>query len=101
MLLALKIKIAAAAMAAGLAGPAVLVATAPEPGGAAGGSELVTVAAGAARYRLAGEFTRDGRPVAAPLDTYAADAPIRAMRRQVTAGEWRRCVAAGGCPSVK
>jgi formylglycine-generating enzyme required for sulfatase activity len=49
-------------------------------------------------YRLAGEFTRDGKPVTAPLRMAQLDRTLTIMAYQVTAADYRRCVLDGACP---
>jgi formylglycine-generating enzyme required for sulfatase activity len=51
-------------------------------------------------YRLAGEFTRDGKPVNAPLRTARLDRTLTIMAYQVTAADYHRCVLDGGCTSA-
>jgi formylglycine-generating enzyme required for sulfatase activity len=50
-------------------------------------------------YRVAGEFTRDGKPVNAPLRIVGLDQTLTIMAYQVTAADYQRCVLNGGCPS--
>src|SRR5262249_62366457 len=58
--------------------------------------ETVEVAPGAFRHRAAGDYTRDGAPAAAPVTEVRFVHPLRIMRDQVSAGDYQRCVAAGG-----
>jgi formylglycine-generating enzyme required for sulfatase activity len=52
-------------------------------------------------YRLAGEFTRDGKPVNAPLRMTRLDRTLTIMAYQVTAADYQRCVLEGPCsPTV-
>lgn len=51
-------------------------------------------------YRLAGEFTRDRKPVNAPLRMVRLDRALTIMTYQVTAADYQRCVLDGGCPSA-
>ncbi|HYM02328.1 MAG TPA: SUMF1/EgtB/PvdO family nonheme iron enzyme [Stellaceae bacterium] len=51
-------------------------------------------------YRLAGEFTRDGRPASPPARTHPLDRPLVIMARQVTAAEYDQCVAEHACPAI-
>lgn len=51
-------------------------------------------------YPMAGNFTRGGRPAAAPLREIRPARSLAIMRREVTTTEYRRCVADGGCPDV-
>ena len=58
---------------------------------------LVQLQAGSFEYWAAGEFTRDGKPVDAPHATVRIPAPLSIMTHQVTAGEYRRCMADKAC----
>ena len=51
-------------------------------------------------YRLAGEFTRDGRPLIAPLRIAQFDRTLTIMIHQVTAVDYERCVVDRVCGSV-
>ena len=51
-------------------------------------------------YRMAGDFSRAGRPVEGPQSTRRLSEKLRIMKRQVTVGEYRRCIEAGACPKV-
>ncbi len=88
MLLTLKIKLVAglATIAAPLAVTALHV---PHelPG------DVAAVETSRIAYRMAGDFSRDGRPVAAPLSELRFRSPLRIMRHQVTAGDYARCAA--------
>lgn len=57
----------------------------------------VEVASREATYRLAGEFSRDGQPVNAPLISRRYPDGLIAMRTQVTAADYNSCVQEGGC----
>jgi len=59
--------------------------------------DLVELAPGTFRYRVSGEFTRDGKPVSAPIVTIAIRHTLAVMRHQVTAADYERCVAARAC----
>src|SRR4029079_14766122 len=63
-----------------------------------GEPELVTIAPRQFEYREAGEFTRWGRPVDAPVVSRTRKTPLTLMRRQVTATEYEECVRERGCP---
>jgi formylglycine-generating enzyme required for sulfatase activity len=56
----------------------------------------VRLPAGAARYRAAGEFTRDGRPVEAPKSAVRVGA-LLVMRNQVSGADYQACVEDGAC----
>ena len=64
-----------------------------------GEPQLVTVAPRAFAYSEAGEFTRGGRAVDAPVVLRARKTPLTLMQRQVTAAEYEECVRQGGCPA--
>jgi formylglycine-generating enzyme required for sulfatase activity len=98
MLLTSKIPLVMLA-AAGFAGPFAMQTSIPaKPGAAAVGQPvLVELQPGVVRYRVAGDFTRAGKPAEAPLVTAHIERPIGFMRTQVTAGEYQRCVAQGAC----
>lgn len=95
MLIAMKLKVAVALVA--IAGPVAVVAPAPPPDVSATTDNVVEVAPVQFDYRLAGEFTRDGRPVGAPLRRLRLDRSLAIMKRQVTAAEYAVCVSEGGC----
>lgn len=58
---------------------------------------LVRIEAARVDYRLPGEFLVGGTPVSGPLVALEAPGPFEIMQRQVTRGEYERCVAAGAC----
>jgi formylglycine-generating enzyme required for sulfatase activity len=62
--------------------------------------DLVEMPAGVFQYRASGNFTRDGKPAQAPLLTAAITRRLVVMRHQVTADDYRRCVAAGACAAL-
>jgi formylglycine-generating enzyme required for sulfatase activity len=95
MLLAMKIK--AAITAAALASPiALTIAPVAHPVDSA----ITEIAAKPFQYRLAGDFSREGKPAEAPLRNVSLPAGIKIMNRQVTAGEYARCADDGGCPKI-
>jgi len=63
--------------------------------------DLVELRAGTFRHRAAGEFSRDGTPVTAPLVTAAIKRTLAVMRHQVTAADYQRCVEAEACLAVE
>ncbi|MGB3446255.1 MAG: SUMF1/EgtB/PvdO family nonheme iron enzyme [Xanthobacteraceae bacterium] len=85
--------------AATLAGPFAMAAVTPSqdaltmPG-------FANIAVENFQYRVAGDFSRSGVPMAAPLRTMQLDTTLTIMTRQVTAAEYARCVDDGGCPRV-
>jgi formylglycine-generating enzyme required for sulfatase activity len=52
---------------------------------------------GTLQYRLAGEFTRAGKPVEAPMVTARVARRFAIMKTQVTAREYQRCVDERAC----
>lgn len=99
MLLAMKIK--AAITAAALASPVALtIAPIASVGDRSLDSAIAEIAAKPFQYRVAGDFSRDGRPTEAPLREVRLSGPIKIMNRQVTAGEYARCADDGGCPRI-
>lgn len=58
---------------------------------------ITVVAPGTMRYRLPGEFTRDGRQIEAPRIELRFDAPISIMLHQVSAADYQLCVDDGAC----
>lgn len=61
---------------------------------------LIELQPSTAPYRVAGDFTRQGRPAEAPLVNSSIERPIGIMRAQVTAAAYQRCVAEGACKPV-
>lgn len=96
MLLAMKLKVAITAAA--LASPVALSIVPVEQRPAENG--IVGIAARPFDYRLAGDFSRDGKPVEAPLRELRLPGHVKIMQRQVTAGEYARCADDGGCPRI-
>jgi formylglycine-generating enzyme required for sulfatase activity len=96
MLLAMKIKVALTAAA--VASPmALTVAPAPVPRAPAGFTEIT---AASFDYRVAGDFSRDGKPATAPLRNMRLGGNLTIMDRQVTAGEYAACADDGECPRI-
>lgn len=82
--------------ACGLTMMAALQAFAPAPGEA----DLVRIESAEVRYREPGEFLAGGTPMNGPIGTLRLDEPLAIMKRQVTRGEFDRCVAAGACKAL-
>jgi formylglycine-generating enzyme required for sulfatase activity len=102
MLLALKIKLAAAALA-GFATPLAitpLIVDRHLDRALDTRQAMVEVAPGNISYRLSGEFTRDGRQIEAPTITARFDTPLTIMLHQVSAAEYHACVDDGGCRAM-
>ena len=100
MLIAFKIKFALACVA-GLAGPlavAPLLSDAGIQGGTSGTDQVfVEVRAGNVSYRVAGDFTRNGKQAAAPLRQIRFQRSLAIMKHQVSAADYQRCVDDGAC----
>lgn len=96
MLIALKLK--AAALGAAVVAPMLAAALTPAPQTAVDGA--VTLPVSSFSYRLAGDFSRDGRSVAAPVHEIRHDGGLAMMKAQVTAAEYARCMEQGACPKV-
>jgi formylglycine-generating enzyme required for sulfatase activity len=91
-------------MAAGVAAP--LAMTTAIPGGNRDNAAfkdqpaLIELAPGSVRYRVAGDFTRSGKPAEAPLVTIRIAQPITVMKHQVSSTEYQRCVSEGACRAL-
>jgi formylglycine-generating enzyme required for sulfatase activity len=102
MLIAFKLKLALAC-AAGLAGPlavAPLVSDHAARSSAIAEPAMVELASGNISYRVAGDFTRAGRPVEAPLARIGFAKPLAIMRRQVSSADYQACVDDGACRAL-
>ena len=62
--------------------------------------DLVELQPGTFDHRAAGEFSRDGKPTAAPVVTTAIKRTLAVMRHQVTVADYQRCVEAEACQVV-
>ena len=83
--------------------PVAIVALAPGHGSEPTASrvpvpDLVELRPGAFSYRAAGEFTRAGQPVTAPVATAAFKGTLAVTRHQVRATDYQHCVEAEACP---
>jgi formylglycine-generating enzyme required for sulfatase activity len=97
MLIALKLK----ALAVGVTAitPLLFMAfTPPAPQRVPEGAVMLT--SDAFDYRVAGDFSRDGKPAANPLHQVRIPHGLVVMKNQVTAAEYARCMADGACPRV-
>jgi len=61
--------------------------------------DTVRLQPGTFDYRLAGDFTRNGRTVDAPVANIRIDRPLTIMRTQVSAADYDLCVSDGACRS--
>ena len=100
MLVALKVKFVMALAA--LASPLALTAVLPdnagdEPASIAGYADIPPRGF---QYRVAGDFSRDGKPAVAPLLQRKLPSHLRIMNRHVTAAEYARCVGEAACPRL-
>jgi formylglycine-generating enzyme required for sulfatase activity len=95
MLLALKIKVAV--LGAAMAAPLLASAVGPSPRQALDGA--VVVASASFSYRVAGDFSRNGKPASSPLRGIRLRSLV-IMKNQVTATEYARCMADGACPRI-
>ncbi len=98
MLLAMKIKVAVTV--ATLASPVALTMTPARPVDHAAKTDFAEIAAASFQYRIAGDFSRHGRPAVAPLRDERLEGKLKIMTRQVTAGEYAACADDGGCPRI-
>jgi formylglycine-generating enzyme required for sulfatase activity len=96
MLLAMKIKIAITLAA--LASPVALTVAPVSHGTVDAG--FAGIAARPFQYRVAGDFSRDGKPAEAPLREVLISGGVKIMTRQVTSGEYARCADDGACPRI-
>jgi formylglycine-generating enzyme required for sulfatase activity len=103
MLMAFKLKLVLACVA-GLAGPlavAPLLSDAEIRGGAIGTEQrVVEVRAGNVAYRVAGDFTRDGKLAPAPSRRISFEKPLAIMKHQVSSADYQACVDAGSCRAL-
>ena len=88
--------------ATAVAGLLVFVILAPRAGAGAEieAPAMVTLQSHPFHYRLAGDFTRDGKPVNAPARMVRLDGALTIMMHQVTGAEYQRCVLDHGCLAV-
>jgi formylglycine-generating enzyme required for sulfatase activity len=96
MLIVLKLK--ATAIGAAVIAPLLAASLAPPTASTVDGT--VSLPASSFSYRIAGDFSRDGKPVAAPLRNIHPAGDLAIMKSQVTAAAYARCMADGACPRV-
>jgi formylglycine-generating enzyme required for sulfatase activity len=104
MLIAFKFKLALAC-AAGLAGPLAAIPLVSDPGirdsGAVLEQAMVELHAGTMSYRMAGDFTRGGKPAEAPMTTLRMEKPLAITKHQVSAADYQVCVDEGACRTLE
>jgi formylglycine-generating enzyme required for sulfatase activity len=61
---------------------------------------LVELRPGTFAYRASGEFTRDGKPVSAPMVNVRISRSLSIMRDQVSVADYQRCIDAKACRPV-
>src|SRR5262245_13619335 len=104
MLIAFKFKLALACIA-GLAGPLAAIPLASDRDTRGGGGVIVEQAmvelqAGTMPYRMAGDFTRGGKPTEAPMMTLRMERPLAIMTHQVSSSDYQACVVEGACRAL-
>jgi formylglycine-generating enzyme required for sulfatase activity len=96
MLIAIKLKLAI--VAGLLAAPVMMHSLAPAT--VAADTKFAEISPADFSYRMAGDFSRAGRPAEGPHSITRLPENLRIMRRQVTVAEYRRCIDAGACPRI-
>ncbi len=103
MLIAFKFKIALAC-AAGLAAPLTLAPLVSEQAARsvalASEQAMVEIHPSSLSYRVAGDFTRNGKPAEAPLVTLRFTERLAIMQHQVSAADYQACVDDGACHAL-
>ena len=102
MLIAFKLKLALAC-AAGLAGPLAVTPLMSDLSGRGHlpvALDIVELKPAAMSYRVAGDFTRAGKPAEAPLVRLNPDRPLAIMKQQVSSAEYQACVDDGACHAL-
>lgn len=102
MLLASNIKIALIA-AAGFASPLAVSGLSHDLHGAGPDDlrpALIELEPGHVRYRMAGDFTRGGKPAEAPIIVVRVARPLAIMKTQVTGVDYQRCVSEQVCKAL-
>lgn len=98
MLLAMKLKLVMAVAA--LAAPVAMTVTPASMDRPAIDSIFADIPAADYRYRVAGDFSLDGKPADAPLRTMRLRSNLKIMNRHVTASEYAACADEGACPRI-
>jgi formylglycine-generating enzyme required for sulfatase activity len=68
--------------------------------GAIGKPAIVELSRANVSYRVAGDFTRAGKPAEAPLVRISSTGPLAMMARQVSSAEYQACVDDGACRAL-
>jgi formylglycine-generating enzyme required for sulfatase activity len=98
MLLALKIK--AIMAVAALAAPVALAVAPTATDRRVADPIFADIPATNYQYRVAGDFSQDGKPAEAPLRNMRLRSDLKIMNRHVTASEYAACAREGACPSI-
>ena len=98
MLLAMKIKVVMACAA--LASPIALAVAPAQLNHRTNYSDFVEIVPARFQYRMAGDFSRDGKPAEAPIHDAQLAGKLKIMTRQVTAAEYAACADDDGCPRI-
>jgi formylglycine-generating enzyme required for sulfatase activity len=61
---------------------------------------IVSLQGGTFSYPVAGDFTRDGKQVEAPLVEVRFPSPVAIMKNRVSAADYHRCVEDGACAAL-
>ena len=61
---------------------------------------LIELATGSVRYRVAGDFTRAGKPAESSLVTVRTAQPLAIMKKQVSGADYQRCVSEDVCRAL-
>jgi formylglycine-generating enzyme required for sulfatase activity len=103
MIIALKLKLAlaAASLAVSLAAPILITPRPDSGGGQVALPDMVGLQTGSFAHRAAGDFSRNGKPVNAPIVKVRIDHRISIMKAQVTAADYQRCVDEGACAAME
>lgn len=99
MVVALKLKLTlvTASLAISVAAPFRIPSQPVSPYGRAAIPDLIELRPGSFAHRVAGDYTRNGKPANAPIVKVWIDRPISIMKAQVTAADYRRCVHDAAC----
>jgi formylglycine-generating enzyme required for sulfatase activity len=92
------LKLKATAIGAAMIAPLLAASLTPPVTSPADGT--LSLPASSFNYRAAGDFSRDGKPVAAPLRTIKPSSDLTIMKDQVTAAAYALCVADSACQRV-